>query len=95
MQNATVTAQPSAAACRRLLYAIRDALVIPLPTTDRDELAYLRLCRDRAWLVLAACGRILGDHEAGDRDLLMAAEALRYEAADYPPDNYVHQPPQA
>jgi hypothetical protein len=87
-----MTAQPDSTSCRVLLHAIRDALTVPLPTTDRDELAYLRLCRDRAWLVIAACGRILGDREAGDRDVLIAAEALCDEAADYPPDNYDHEP---
>ena len=89
MSNPSTPAQPNFTSYRVLLHAIHNALAVPLPTKDRDELTYLRLCR--AWLVIAACQRILGDREAGDRDLLIAAEALRDEAADYPPDDYDHE----
>ena len=88
MNYPPMSAMPDSTPCRVLVHVIRNALTVPPPASDRDELTYLRVCRDRAWLVIAACGRILGDREAGDRDLLIAAEALRNEVADYPPEGY-------
>jgi hypothetical protein len=85
-------APPDSTPCRVLLRAIADALTLPPPAAHRDEIAYLRLARDRSRLVIAACRRVLTDREAADRDLLAAAAALRDEAAGYPPDGYEHHP---
>ena len=90
MNDALMPRQSDFTPCRVLLQAIRDALTVPPPVSDRDELTYLRICRDRSWLVIAACGRVLGDRDGGDRDLLIASEALRDETIDYPPDGYQH-----
>jgi len=85
-------APPGSTPCRVLILAIAETLTIPPPATHRDEVTYLRLSRDRARLVISACRRVLDDREAGDRDLLIAADTLRGQAADYPADGYDHNP---
>jgi hypothetical protein len=85
-------APPGSTPCRVLLRAISETLTLPPPATHRGEVVYLRLSRDRARLVVSACRRVLDDREAEDRDLLIAADSLRDQAADYPPDGYDHNP---
>jgi len=89
---ATPPVPPASTPCRTFLRAVADALTLPPPATDRDEVTYLRLSRERARLVIFACRRLLDDREAGDSELLVIAGSLRGQAADYPADGYDHNP---
>ncbi|MGO9163924.1 MAG: hypothetical protein ACLP7J_25100 [Streptosporangiaceae bacterium] len=40
----------------------------------------------------AAADDVLAGREAGDRGLVIAADALREQAAEYPADGYDHSP---
>jgi hypothetical protein len=70
------------------------ALTLSAPATQRDELTYLRITRDRARLVLLTCRRVLADREIedDDRDVMNAVISLRGQAASLPDDQYDHAP---
>jgi hypothetical protein len=68
------------------------ALTLSAPASQKDELTYLRLSRDRARLVLYACKRILADREADHGDIMAIAASLREEAAQLRDDAYDHGP---
>jgi hypothetical protein len=52
-------------------------LALEKSETTMDELAYLRVSRDRARLVMLTCRRLLADHEADDADVMVAVTQLR------------------
>ncbi len=81
---------PGSTPLRELLAAITAALTLPGPATDRDEVTYLRIHRDRARLVLFTCRRLLADREADDRDVMVSATRLRDETAQHADDTYDH-----
>jgi len=83
---------PGSTAVRELAHAIDSALALPKPATERDELTYLRIARDRSRLVRAAMRRILADREIDDRDIMIAVTSLRDQAAQLPDDSYDHSP---
>ena len=85
---------PGSTPLRELAHAINGALILSAPATQKDELTYLRLSRDRARLVLYACKRVFADREASDGDIMTIAAALRDEAAQLRDDAYDHSPPQ-
>jgi hypothetical protein len=76
------------AACRSLLTVIADALALPPPANERDEVAFLRLSRERARLVVWAC-RAAQDDEEG---LQTAVVRLREQVAESPDCGYIHHP---
>jgi hypothetical protein len=55
-----------------------------------DEVACLRLLRDRTRPVLSAMRRILADREIDDRDVMAFVASLRAQIADYPAVGYPH-----
>lgn len=83
---------PGSTALRELAHAIDSALALPKSATERDELTYLRIARDRSRLVRAAMRRILADRETDDRDIMIAVTSLRDQAAQLPDDSYDHSP---
>jgi hypothetical protein len=83
---------PGSNPCRLLLAAIDAALRLPYPATRTDEHAYFMLRSKRASLALQAIGRILGNRDADDLDLLAEADILHGQLADYPPSGYAHHP---
>ena len=83
---------PNSTALREFVHAIERALTLPNPATERDEVTYLRIMRDRSRLVRITCRRILADREADDRDVMAAVASLRDEAACLPDDQYDHTP---
>ena len=85
---------PGSAPLRELAHAVVDALTLPGPATQRDELTYLRIIRDRSRLVLVACRKIIADREIEDDDwdLIAVVTALRDDAAQLPDDSYDHRP---
>jgi hypothetical protein len=76
------------------VHAVATALTLSAPATQRDELTYLRITRDRARLVLLTCRRVLADREIedDDRDVMNAVISLRGQAASLPDDQYDHAP---
>jgi hypothetical protein len=83
---------PGSTPLRELLAAITAALTLPGPATERDEVTYLRIHRDRARLVLFTCRRLLADREAYDRDVMVSVTRLREDAASLRDDQYDHAP---
>lgn len=89
---------PGSTALREFCHAVADVLALPAPGVRSgmsrvqltDEVACLRLSRDRARLVLSAVRRILADREIGDHDVMAFVVSLREQLADYPPDGYHH-----
>ena len=41
-------------------------------------------------LVMLACRRLLADHEANQRDVMIAAGTLHNQVGELPPDEYDH-----
>ncbi len=83
---------PGSTPCRFLLAAVYDALNLPYPATDADVRSFYILRSKRAGLVLEAAERILTDRDAGDDDMIAAADILIGQCGDYPPDTYQHNP---
>jgi hypothetical protein len=83
---------PGSTLRRQLAHAINGSLTLSGPASQKDELTYLRLSRDRVRLVQYACKRLLADREAGDCDIMAIAVALRDEAAQLCDDAYDHHP---
>jgi hypothetical protein len=82
---------PGSTPLRELLAAITAALTLPGPATERDEVTYLRIHRDRVRLVLFTCRR-LADREADDRDVMVSVTRLREDAASLRDDQRDHAP---
>jgi hypothetical protein len=70
--------------------AIAMALALPRPATERDELSYLRITRDRARLVLLACRKIMADGEIEDdqADVMAVVTSVRDQVTQLPDDAY-------
>jgi len=83
---------PGSTPLRELLAAITAALTLPGPATERDEVTYLRIHRDRARLVLFTCRRLLADRETDDREVMVSVTRLREETAQHADDTYDHAP---
>jgi hypothetical protein len=81
---------PNSTALRELLGAIAGALTLSAPATQKDEVTYLRISRDRARTVLLMCRRLLADREADDGDVMAAVAGLRDQAAQLRDDAYDH-----
>jgi hypothetical protein len=83
---------PGSTPLRELCHAIDQALALPAPATQRYEVTYLRILRDRARLVRQAIRGILADREGDDRDLMLAVSHLRDQVAQLGDDAYDHAP---
>jgi len=83
---------PGSTPLRELLAAITAALTLPGPATERDEVTYLRIHRDRARLVLFTCRRLLADREADDTDVMASVTRLHDETAQFADNSYDHAP---
>jgi hypothetical protein len=85
---------PGSTPLRELAHAIDQALTLPKPATEREELAYLRISRDRARLVRELMREILRDREIEDnpRDVMAAVTTLRAQVADLHDDIPGHTP---
>ena len=72
------TVSQSRAAIRSVIAALTWAFRLSHTTTiGGDELAYLRIHRNRARLVLFACRKLLADREADDKDIMAVVTSLR------------------
>lgn len=83
---------PGSSVLRELCHAVSDTLALPRPATERDEVTYLRILRDRSRLVRQVLRRVLADRELGDLDIMIAVASLRDQAAQLPDDSYDHAP---
>jgi hypothetical protein len=85
---------PGSTALREFCHAVTSALTLPDPARSRGtplggpdgEIAYLRMCCERARLVAQTMHRILADREIDDRDIMIFVASLREELADCPAD---------
>ncbi|HSR82593.1 MAG TPA: hypothetical protein VLM11_00245 [Streptosporangiaceae bacterium] len=69
----------------RHLLALHQALDLPAPANARDDLAHLRLLRQRAAIALASIARLIGDPRSDEQDYLSEADHIRHQLADLPP----------
>jgi hypothetical protein len=85
---------PGSTPLREFVHAVAATLALPAPATQRDEVTYLRISRDRARLVLLTCRKILADHEieADPADIMLVVFSLRDQATQLADDQYDHQP---
>jgi hypothetical protein len=85
---------PNSTPLRELAYTIDKALTLPKPATERDELMYLRISRDRARLVREVMREIIRDPgiEEDPRDVMTIVTRLREHAGQLGDDQYDHQP---
>lgn len=85
---------PGSTPLREVAIAIAMALALPRPATERDELSYLRITRDRARLVLLACRKIIAEQEIEDdeADVMAVVACVRDQVAQLPDDAYDHVP---
>jgi hypothetical protein len=85
---------PGSTSLREFVHAVAATLALPAPATQRDEVTYLRISRDRARLVMLTCRKILADREteADPADIMLAVFSLRDQAAQLGDDQYDHQP---
>lgn len=90
----TYDVPPGSSPLRELCHAIDQALALPKPATERDEVTYLRISRDRARAVREACRGILRDHdiEQDPRDVMAIVVSLRGITRQLGDDAYDHQP---
>jgi hypothetical protein len=80
---------PGSTALREFCHAVARTLTIPDPALRpglssvqlSDEIACLRLYRDRARLVVSGMRRILADFEIDDRDIMTFVVSLREEVS--------------
>lgn len=88
---------PNSTPLREIAHAVDAALTLPKPATERDELTYLRIMRDRARCVRQAMRDILGDREieADGRDVMAVVGELRACIEQLSDDAYDHQPGQS
>ena len=85
---------PGSTPLREFVHAVASTLALPGPATQRDEVTYLRISRDRARLVMLICRKILADREieADPADIMLAVFTLRDQAAQLGDDAYDHAP---
>jgi hypothetical protein len=82
---------PNSSAVRELLTTIVRGLELPAPATEKDEITYLRCSRNRARAVLWACKTAL-HRDTDEVDLMSTVISLRDQLADFPADEYDHNP---
>jgi len=69
---------PGSTALREVLHAVSNALTLPTPATERDEVTYLRISRDHARELVWMCRRLLqGPRDFDDGDVMAVVNALR------------------
>lgn len=75
---------PNSSPLRELAHAIDQALALPKAATERDELTYLRISRDRARLVREICREIIRDRdiELDRRDVMALVGRLRRDVPE-------------
>jgi hypothetical protein len=85
---------PNSTPLLELAHAVDQALTLPKPATERDEVTYLRIARDRGRLVREAMREILRDRdiEHDPRDVMAIVVSLREQAGQCPDDAYDHTP---
>jgi hypothetical protein len=88
---------PGSTPLRQIARAVDKALTLPKPATERDELTYLRILRDRARCVRQAMRDILGDPEIeqDERDVMVVVGELAAYVAQLRDDAYDHRPGQS
>jgi hypothetical protein len=80
------------AAMRHLLAAVHQALSLPAPLRQSDQLPHLLLLEQRAGIAAASIGRLLTDPQSGELDFISEGDHILHQIADLPPDSYHHQP---
>jgi hypothetical protein len=85
-------ALPDAAAIRRFLSAVHQALDLPAPARARDRMAYLTLLAQRALLARASIGRLIADPRSEALDYASEGDQLLHQLADLPARRYRHHP---
>jgi hypothetical protein len=77
---------PGSSPLRELCHAIDQALALPKSATERDELTYLRISRDRARLVREIAREIIQDRdiEHDPRDVMALVVRLRRDTRPMP-----------
>jgi hypothetical protein len=80
----------SSTAVRGLLRAVADALDIPAPASQQDELTFLRLRSDRAAEAIRALYAVLAHAGRTELDLAWTSASLRRALQQYPADSYEH-----
>jgi hypothetical protein len=83
---------PGSTALRQLCQAVLHALTLPQVATERDELVYLRICRDRNRQVAGAMRVLLQHFDNDDRDIMAMVVSLRHHIDGIPDDRYDHHP---
>jgi hypothetical protein len=84
---------PGSTALREVLHAVTNALTLPTPATERDEVAYLRISRDHARELVWMCRRLLqGPRDFDDGDVMAVVNALRDKIGQLPADQYDAHP---
>jgi hypothetical protein len=82
----------SGSAIRHLLCAVHRALDLPAPRRAHDRLTYLALLEQRADLVRASIGRLVGSQYSDELDYTSEGDHILHQIADLPPDTYQHGP---
>jgi hypothetical protein len=83
---------PGSTALRQLCQAVLHALTLPRVAAERDELIYLRICRDRNRQVASAMRVLLQHFDNDDRDIMAMVVSLRRTLDGIPDDRYDHHP---
>lgn len=78
-------------AIRALLLTMARSLDLPDPATADDELAYLRLSRNRGRCVLWACNEA-SKREMNSQELMSLTVRLCEDVKDFPADSYNPSP---
>jgi hypothetical protein len=84
------SAPPDAAAIRRFLSAVHQALDIPAPARAHDRMAYLTLLAQRARLARVSIGRLIADPCSDALDYASESDELLHQLADLPVRIYRH-----
>jgi len=77
---------------RHLLAAVHQALSLPAPLRQSDQLPHLVLLEQRVGIAMASIGRLLADAQSEELDFLSEGDHILHQIADLPPDSYHHQP---
>ena len=85
---------PGSTPLRQVAAAVDQALALPRPASEHDEVTYLRVMRDRAREVRQAMRDILSDRgiEEDGRDVMAVIENLRHRISQLGDDAYDHRP---
>jgi hypothetical protein len=83
---------PGSTVLRELAHAVEQSLALPKAATQREEVTYLRILRNRARLVQSVMRRITRDRMDEDRDVMLMVTLLRDQVSVLGDDNATHDP---